>query len=190
MADAAIGELTADFFSLYQDKYTMRPMWSGKEAKLLQQTIAWARASFGDDFQKSLRLGFGAYIASEGREAKDKHPFSLFAMNPAKWVTPTHSPVPPTSINCPTSLDPVQVNFTPLSDEALIASIQANPRATIAGMLCWKESLLGLKKDTPVFQQRLYERAAVMLRELYGEGYLKTTVADIRSAKRWIETKW
>lgn len=175
-----MGALTADFFELYFEKYSVRPSWSGKEAAMLKRVIAWAKDNFGEDAQQKIRLSLGCFLSSGGYEERERHPFALFAKNPVKWVPPTPTKQDHIVDNPATNPLPVQANST-MSDDDLRASILKRPRETVAGMICWADSSATLSRSHPSFQSDLYARTGRLVRELLGEEYLKGLIAEIRA---------
>ena len=99
--DPRIGRLTADWFEVYRAHYGVPPMWGGKDAKSLQRVLSWADKAFPGAAEDTLRKAFGAYLAQNGLVAGEKHPFSWFSANPAKFaiapkIEPKSAPTEPT----------------------------------------------------------------------------------------------
>lgn len=90
VTDYRITQITDYFFKIYEEKYGRKPMWSGKEAKLLQTMLKSYDSRKMD--VKQLYASLDGFMKDEGFAKQQVHAFAIFALNPDKYLPKVETP--------------------------------------------------------------------------------------------------
>ena len=182
MSDGRLKALTTEWCEvLWKGRYGAVGKWSGKDAKLLQNVVAWADRNYKDDPVAAVKTGMAKYLDdAEPFYADDKHPFAKFAANPAKWM-PSLKPKPAT--RAPQPPRPAETPKPSWSDWQLYEFICAkpDPRPFCKGLVT---ALPAMKLRAPDFAERLVRVCMEVVGDVEWARLVATTlpVLDLKAA--------
>jgi hypothetical protein len=154
---------------VWKRKYGMTARWSGKDAKLLQGLIVWVGENFEESVLDVVAKGMEDYVKDSDKfYDRDKHPFSKFASNPAKWLHKMVAGKNESSTMEKEKKEKKGRPFKRLSDGEIRARIEANREAYAKGFRHSYPAMLSsqfLKKKDETFPRRFIAQ----LRKVLGE---------------------